>query len=452
MSQSDILRYQRHRSLADCPAYHAGLQLALADGQHVYLALAPTEFAIYRQQPDQAFHYDLEARLTKVAHPDQFWRRSLSHRIVHTRKHPEHDGGGISRALLDPSEADRITANAHDLASAVYHALTTDKAHIEFGKPSADIALNAVTPFLARAAQFDVVSARADAERYRRLYRSVAVLPPNEYNAVVLQATEGCVYNQCSFCNLYRDARYRAKTADEFAHHVSDVLNYHGGALRARRSIFLGEANALMIPHDQLVADLRALNTLVKLPPPDEIHIPAKWWLGQPRQFDGIGSFMDVFATKPRSATQYEELRQLGLRRVYIGMESGDAGLLAFLRKPIEPDHLVATVAALKKAGIHIGVIILLGAGGKQFHQQHITESARVLNCLPLDSHDYIFLSPLVVYDGGAYDAAAMTRQIEPLTPAEIQQQDTAIRQRLKFEAQRGHPYVARYELETFAY
>lgn len=451
MATPEILRYQSGRTLDQCPAYTGGLQLQLSSGEHVYIALSVTELAVYFQ-PDLAIHYDLEMRLVKIAERHHYWRRGLSHRIVYSRKRPSDEGGGLTRTVLDESEADAMVSKAATAVGQVLNELQAGAARVEFGKPSTDDALAAIGPLLARAAAFDVAAARADAETYRRLYGSVAVLPPNEYNAVVVQATEGCAYNHCTFCTLYHGVRYRPKPAAEFEHHARAVMAYHGEALRARRSIFLGEANAMMLPHDELVADLRALSTVVKLPDPGQATVPATWWLGNAKQFDGVGSFMDVFTTKPRSETQYQELQRLGLRRVYIGLESGDAGLLKFLNKPVEESHLTSTVTALKRAKLDVGIIVLLGAGGKQFDQAHSRETCRVINALPIGRGDYIYLSPLVVYHGGPYDDTALRQKIDPLSETEIGAQESRIRGGFRFDPHRGRPYVARYELETFVY
>jgi hypothetical protein len=90
-------------------------------------------------------------------------------------------------------------------------------------------------------------------------------------------------------------------------------------------------------------------------------------------------------------------------------------------------------------------VIVLLGAGGERFAEAHVRETVRVLNALPLGKGDYIYLSPLVVKPGSAYDAPL-------LSPEQIRNQEQAIRAGLTFDAVRGRPYLARYEIESFVY
>jgi radical SAM superfamily enzyme YgiQ (UPF0313 family) len=280
----------------------------------------------------------------------------------------------------------------------------------------------------------------------------VAVLPPDQYNALVVQATEGCEYNNCLFCDLYHGVRFQKKSTGQFRQHLADVIGYHGTALRSRRSIFLGEANALTLPQPDLLEVFQLLREQFELPAPDTPQPPASWWMGSERRFDGISSFQDVFAGLHRTAADYAQLRALGLRRVYIGMESGDDGLLKWLRKPASAGAISAAVTALKEAGVAVGVIVLVGAGGRPFAEAHVRESARVLNELPLGRGDYIYFSPLETQPGGPYVLQAIKDGIAPLPDDEMRQQEIALRSALQFDSQRGKPYVARYELAAFVY
>ena len=98
-------------------------------------------------------------------------------------------------------------------------------------------------------------------------------------------------------------------------------------------------------------------------------------------------------------------------------------------------------VRLLKEAGIHVGVIVLLGAGGAEFAEAHVRETARVLNELPLTRADFIYFSPLHIDPGGRYDIPALSREQQL-------QQEQDIRQTLRSD----QPRHAHYELETFVY
>jgi hypothetical protein len=426
---TSVLHYQQQRPLTEVPAYAVGVQLRLNDGPRVYAALSATELVLYFDD-NLALHYDPEGRLVKVADPTQFWRRSLSGRVLHTRKCTTEEGGGLVRKI---APAEPVIVNAHHRLAAVQDALNTGAALVEAGKPSAESALSQIRPAIELAAGFDLPVAAREAEQFRAIYGRVAVLPPDQYNALVLQATEGCNYAGCTFCELYRGVPFRRKSPEEFRQHLRAAVNFHGESLRVRRSIFLGEANALAQPLPALREIFRILN--------EHFELPARGWLGSKTRFDGVSSFMDAFTNVNRSANDFAELQQAGLRRVYLGLESGDDKLLKWLKKPATVEAAMRCVRQLKEADIIVGVIVLLGAGGEEFAEAHVRETARVLNELPLTRQDFVYFSPLQIYPGSQYKL--------PSLPQEKQlKQEQDIRQALHSH----RPHLAHYELETFVY
>jgi len=447
-----LLRYQRDRTLDQVPGLRTGLQVRLTANRRVYVALSASELVIYLDQPERALHYDHEGRLLKIAEPAVHKRRGFSHRLLVTRKRDSEEGGGIERVLLVESAADAIVAEAQSQVAEVL-ATAADGAHaIEFGKPSVHEAVEALTPLLERAARFDIEAARASAGRFNEIYGRVAVLPPDQYNALVLQATEGCAYGACLFCELYRGVFHRRKTPAEFRQHLRDAVAFHGEGLRARRSIFLGEANALATPQETLIELFDILGDEFEFPPAESASMPAHWWLGNTRRFDGVSSFLDLFTGSPRTPEEFHALHKRGLRRVYVGLETGSNELLRWLCKPATAEHAQQRVRALKEAGISVGVIVLLSAGGELFDSVHRTETARVLNDLALTAGDTIYFSPLVIHPGSQYEQQMRSLDVRPLSPAELLEQERAIRAALRFDPERGRPYIARYSLETFLY
>ena len=450
-TDTHVLEYQRARALGDVPGYTAGLQVRLKNGERVYIALSALELALYFEK-DLALHYDLEGRLAKVAKPDYYRRRGLSHRGLLTRKRTAEEGGGIERQVLRPEDSNALVNEAQEKTFRVLEELLAGPIPPEYAKPGPGRALAAIVPMLNRAARFDLNAARCDAERFHAIYGRVAVLPPDQYNALVLQATEGCTYSCCLFCELYQGVPFTRKTPAEFARHLHAAVDYHGESLRSRRSIFLGEANALTLSQRDLVEIFSALRDHFEFPPCSEQHVPACWWLGHKARFDGVSTFLDAFTCPRRTPTEIEELRILGLRRVYIGLESGDDDLLKWLCKPATSATITQCVTGLKKAGLAVGVIALLCAGGHEFADAHVRETARLINDLPLGREDFVYFSPLVIYPNSRYAEQAGALRIEPLTTVQMRGQEQAIRDALRFDERRGRPHLGRYELETFIY
>lgn len=448
---TNTLLYQRARALGEVPRYTVGLQVRLKNGERVYLARSALELALYFEK-DVALHYDLEGRLAKIAQPDHYRRRGLSHRVLLTRKRAAEEGGGIERQILTTDAADALVTQAQDMAVSVLAELGDGAINLEYSKPNPTEALREILPVLERASGFGLEQARRDAEKFHSIYGRVAVLPPDQYNSLVLQATEGCAYSSCLFCELYRGVFYGRKTPAQFSRHLQDAVAYHGEALRSRRSIFLGEANAFALSQRDLVEIFGVLRNHFEFPPYDEKPVPANWWLGHKTRFDGVSTFLDAFTGPHRTPLEFEELRDLGLRRVYLGLETGDDNLLRWLCKPATSARIAQCVTSLKEAGLVVGVIALLGAGGHDFAEAHVRETARLINELPLGHDDFIFFSPLVIYPHSRYAEQTSALAMAPLSAAEMRDQEQAIRDALHFNEQCGRPHLGRYELESFVY
>ena len=133
-------------------------------------------------------------------------------------------------------------------------------------------------------------------------------------------------------------------------------------------------------------------------------------------------------------------------------MESGSDALLRWLRKPATAEHMLDTVRAAKAGGVHVGVIVLVGAGGERFFDEHVQQTVNVIRAMDLEPGDYVYLSPIVAAHGAEYAQIAAADHVVPLTPGRLLQQEQRIRQALRVATGRRGPYVAHYEVEKFVY
>jgi len=285
---------------------------------------------------------------------------------------------------------------------------------------------------LALASRFDAAAARADADRFSLVFGRVGILPPDQYLSLVVQATEGCSFNSCTFCDLYHEG-YRVKTPEEFRQHVGGVMSYLGASASLRsRGIFLGAANALAVPMARLVP---IFETLL-----DELDAARR----------GVCAFVDGFTGARKSVPEYRLLSHLGLRRVYVGLESGHDPLLAFVRKPGSAADATETVRAIKAAGVQAGVIVMTGLGGVQFGEGHERDTVAAVNAMGLGEGDLVYFSDLVEVPSTSYPVMAADANIRPLTREERRRQRDRIRAGLRFAA--APPQFATYDIREFTY
>ncbi len=344
------------------------------------------------------------------------------------------DGGKVRR-LLPPDEAAQVRARVAEHVAVLRHLLPPDAPPLLRG-------------WLEQAQEWDSARLEAAAARFEATYAPIGILPPDQYRAVVLQATEGCTWNRCTFCSLYAGRAFRVKSPAEFRAHAQQVRALFGRAIGLRSSLFLADANALAISQERVRALLKVAH--------EEFVIGGDGTGtggGDESAYvlDGIYSFLDIFGGEQKHTDDYRELHDAQVRRLYIGLESGDPQLFALLNKPGSPAACIDLVRNIKAAGISVGVIVLAGAGGDRFAPQHVQATLATLRAMPLDARDIVYLSPLVVSGSEGYVAHMRELGARLLTEAELRAQVASFKQALK-QAWPRPPRVTLYHLEEFLY
>jgi hypothetical protein len=380
----------------------------------------------------EVMSYDLTGRLWTAMLEEVSYRRGLDGKIV--AKWVEAGREGVwedrrGRRWLEAGEALAVEERLRKQVEALYQGIQAGEVALD-GR----LAQSAQTSF-ERSIAFDTDRSKEDAARYHQVYKPVGILPPDQYMAVVLQATEGCAFNTCTYCQFYRDRPFRIKDSSSFLEHALAVKEYLGGGLSLRRTIFFGDANSLTAPIGLLLPLFEVAHQVYDV-----------------EALGGIYAFLDGFSGVKKTAQDYRALVTLGLQRAYIGLESGNASLLKFLKKPGKPEDAVQAVRAIKAGGAAVGVIVLLGAGGRSYAREHIKDTIRVLNAMQLDLNDIIYFSELIESEGMPYVQDAYRAGLQRLSRQERIEQGQQIEKRLKFSHHAGTPHISRYDIREFVY
>ena len=75
-----------------------------------------------------------------------------------------------------------------------------------------------------------------------KLYR-----PPSEANSYIVQATIGCSWNHCTYCDMYRDKSFRVRELDETLEDLHAAAATYGDGLR---KVFVADGDALILDMD----------------------------------------------------------------------------------------------------------------------------------------------------------------------------------------------------------
>jgi radical SAM superfamily enzyme YgiQ (UPF0313 family) len=184
--------------------------------------------------------------------------------------------------------------------------------------------------------------------------------PPSESESLILPVTDGCSWNECTFCEMYTapQKKFKAREEAEVLESIRLTGERYGDQVRR---VFLADGDALVMPTRRLLAVLEAIRT----------HMPA---------VRRISSYCLPRNLRKKSQTEIDELKAAGLSMVYVGAESGDDQVLAAVNKGETFETTCDALEKLGKAGITRSVMILNGLGGKVYSKQHAENSARLAN------------------------------------------------------------------------
>jgi len=188
-----------------------------------------------------------------------------------------------------------------------------------------------------------------------KLYR-----PPSEGDSYILQATIGCSWNACTYCDMYRDKSYRVRDLGQTLADVALARQVHGAGVA---KVFVADGDALGMPMEAWRPILDALGEA----------FPAL------RRISCYATARNVLEKAPE---ELAELASLGLTRLYIGPESGDDLTLKRIAKGATHDEHVEAARRAHEAGMELSVIALLGAGGVERSAEHAEATGRLVTAM----------------------------------------------------------------------
>jgi len=183
--------------------------------------------------------------------------------------------------------------------------------------------------------------------------------PPSEGDNLIIQATLGCRYNQCSFCSMYKAKSYRARSQEEVFAHIDQASAEWPRAHR----VFLADGDAYCLPTESLVAICDHL--ALRLP-----------------NLQRISAYATPFDILGKSPEEIAQLKALRLGLVYLGIETGWDPLLKRIAKG-SAMQMEAALTRARDCGLKVSATVILGLGGKRDWEAHIDATADLVNRAP---------------------------------------------------------------------
>ena len=183
--------------------------------------------------------------------------------------------------------------------------------------------------------------------------------PPGEWRSYLLQCTIGCSHNKCTFCAMYKEKQFRVRPLEEILEDVDMARDYYGPGVER---VFLMDGDAIVMKTEQL---LKILEKLYQ-------NFP---------NLQKVTTYAGPKSTLSKSMTELKELRQAGLTRAYLGVESGSDAVLTAINKGCTAAQMLKAGQNLVEAGIDLWAILILGLTGQDGDwEEHVLSSAKIIN------------------------------------------------------------------------
>jgi radical SAM superfamily enzyme YgiQ (UPF0313 family) len=192
-------------------------------------------------------------------------------------------------------------------------------------------------------------------------YEGPIYRPPSEADSLLIQATVGCPHNKCSYCMVYKKGPpYRARSFEEISGDIEEASLTYGARVR---TLFFPAGNTIAMPTKTLAAVCRLAGK--KFPRLERITV-----YGSSRYICEKG-LKDLVL-----------LREAGLTRIHVGLESGDDEVLRRVKKGTTRSEQIRAGRWVKEAGMELSEYVILGLGGRERTRQHALATAGALNAI----------------------------------------------------------------------
>ena len=187
-------------------------------------------------------------------------------------------------------------------------------------------------------------------------YEGSIYRPPSEANSYILQATIGCSWNHCTYCDMYRAKQFRVRAIEETLEDIAEASRQFGEQVD---KVFVADGDALVL-------DLETWETILESLSESFPRL---------RRVSAYATARNLLAKSPEELAR---LRELGLALLYVGPESGDDVTMKRIAKGATAAEHVEAARKAHDAGMKLSTIFLLGAGGTDRSEEHARASAEL--------------------------------------------------------------------------
>lgn len=263
------------------------------------------------------------------------------------------------------------------------------------------------------------------------------IRPPSEARSLLIRPTRNCPWNKCAFCHTYRDTRFQLRPVEEIKKDIDAIRDMADAIGEISWKLGQGgKVNDAVVSHvfgdDSLFNDafrhvaawlyfgaqtafLQDADTLIMKT--DDLLEVLRYLKGKFPHISRITSYCRSKTARHKSVEDLRRIREAGLVRIHVGLESGSDPVLKFIRKGATAADHIEGGQHLVAAGISLCEYVMPGLGGQLWSREHAVETARVLNEI---NPDHIRLRTLSVRRGTALYEMMQRGEFQPIGDEEI--------------------------------
>ncbi|MBC8206214.1 MAG: radical SAM protein [Kiritimatiellaeota bacterium] len=192
--------------------------------------------------------------------------------------------------------------------------------------------------------------------------------PPGEADSLIIRVADGCPWNGCRFCGMYKGVKYHFQGLENAEREISRVARLHSqaagkagkGGPDAHR-IFLADGDVMHLDFQTLEKMLTLINHTFQ-------------------SVVRISVYANGTSILAKTDDELRRLKELKLNTLYMGLESGDEQTLKEMNKQETAENTIEAGQRAQAVGLRMSVMVLIGLAGEQGSSRHAQATARVLN------------------------------------------------------------------------
>ncbi|MGF1787447.1 radical SAM protein [Photobacterium swingsii] len=237
-------------------------------------------------------------------------------------------------------------------------------------------------------------------------YEGKIYRPWIEAESVLIQTTLGCSNNQCTFCTMFDDKRFKVRELEDIFLDIEEARLIYPHV----KSIFLIDGNVMAIRTEMLIKILDK----IKMTFPEIQNISL---------YSGFNDF------RRKSIAELKEIHSAGLSMAYSGLESGDPVVLDRIQKRMTREHAIEGMAMAREANIKVLASFIFGLGGKYRSTEHAVNTTSLLNIMQPDA---IAPMALAIQPGSALEGELKRGEFTLPTPLQILEEEKYLLENLE--------------------